>query len=167
MIAWALWLLMTPLLVVVDGFLLETIPFRVDLCAAVATFLALFARSRPLPALILALALARAVLSGGGLAAQYLALALPIALVRPLRAVLDERSVLVQSAVAPLMAYAVPRGLELFARLSGQPIDVLPADTASIVAALLLVPFLVHLLGALTPLRVFSTRARRRPRGDA
>ena len=166
MIAFCAFLFCVPLLVLLDGVLLEHAPLRVDLCAALASYFALFVRSRPLPALLLAVALSRAVLCGGGLAAQYLAFALPVAVLRPLRAVLDEHSFMVQAAVAPLMAFAIPRALEFFARLGGQSVDVLPAETLALLAAVLCVPLVTHLLRRVPPFRSFSTQARRRARGE-
>ena len=167
MIALLAWLLVAPILVLADGWLLELVPFRIDLTAATALAFALTTRSRPLPALILALALARAVMTGGGLAAQYLALALPVALVRPLRAIFDERSPIVQSVVAPVMALSIPRLLETFARLSGEPVDPLPIEVWTLLSAVICVPLAAALLGRIPPLSSFSTRVRRRARGES
>ncbi len=167
MIGWCAWLVLAPLVVLADGLLLAGLPLRVDLAAGLAMFFALSCRGRALPGLIALLALARAVLTGGGLAAQYLALALPVAAVRPVRAVLDERSWLLRGILAPAIAWSIPRGLELFAGLSGALIDVLPSDAASLLTAVFVVPLAAWLFAQLPPLRGFSDRVRRRARGEA
>lgn len=168
MIAWLAWLCLAPLLVLADGFLLERLPARLDLSLAVVVCAAFACRSATLPGLLLTLALARASLTGGGLAAQYLALALPVALVRPLRAVFDEGSFWLRALVAPALAAAMPVLLDVFARLAGEPVDSLPVSTKDLVTAVIAAPCLAALFERTPPLSAFALRARRRrAKGDS
>ena len=70
MIGWCAWLVLAPLVVLADGLLLAGLTLRVDLAAGLAMFFAFSCRGRALPGPIALLAPARAVLSGGGVAAQ-------------------------------------------------------------------------------------------------
>ncbi|MCC6783080.1 MAG: hypothetical protein IT457_09570 [Planctomycetes bacterium] len=167
MIPWLAWIFVAPLLVLLDGFLLPRLPLRCDLAAALVLCIGFACRGASLPGLLFALALARAMLTGGGLAAQYLALALPVAAMRPLRAVFDEGSWRLRALLAPGLAAAIPRLLELFAGLAGAPVDPLPIETRDLLAAVVVVPLLAAVFERVPPLSAFLVRARRRARGEA
>jgi hypothetical protein len=165
MIAILVWTFVAPLFVVADGWLAERLPWRVDLAAVFVMVAALDLRSRSLPPVILVLALARSVLCGGGVAAQFLALALPIAIARPLRVVFDEHAWVLRAFLAPALVTVVPRALSVFAGISGHAVATPSVEFVDLIVAVATLPPMAWLLARLPPLSVLSLRRRRRRSG--
>ncbi|MGE3877478.1 MAG: hypothetical protein AB7I19_00300 [Planctomycetota bacterium] len=159
------WIFVAPLLVVADGWLAERLPWRIDLAAVFVMVAALELRSRSLPMVVLALAFARSVLCGGGVAAQFLALALPVALARPLRVVFDEHAWVLRAFLAPALVAVVPRALEIFAGISGHAVATPRVEFVDLIVAVVTLPPMAWLLARLPPLSVLSLRRRRRRSG--
>lgn len=159
MIAWLVWLFVAPHLLVIEGLVAAIAPVRVDVGTAICLVLALWARPRALPGLLFGLALARALLFAGDLPLHYCALAMPVAVLLPLRGVFFRHSAAWQAVVAGFLAVLVPKAEALFGRLTGQTVDV-ESDIAisAIVLAMLIAPPIAFVLRRTPPLSSFVER---------
>ncbi len=153
---WVLWFLLVPQLHLAVGWLRAAGAPPLDVSVAACLFAVLFARPSALPGLLLGAALGRAVVEGGNLAVQVLALAVPVAVLLPLRHLLFGQRWLWQGLAAALLAVAVPRLDRWFGELFRQAGSMPDLDGLRVVWCVLLVPPLVWLLRRLPPLRLLQ-----------
>ena len=99
-LAWIVWFFLVPQLFWLDRVLAGTLVRPLDLGLAVCFVLALFARTRALPALLLAAAVGRSLIDDGSVALHFLALGVPVAVLLPARGVF--RGIVWQASAAAL-----------------------------------------------------------------
>ena len=155
MIAWVLWCFLVLHLFLLEGAVSAGFAPVLDASVGLCLFMALFARPRALPGLLVSTALARAALVPGSAALHVLALGIPIAVLLPLRSVLSRKLYLWQCAVTAFLAISQPRLLGLRARLTGEELPLGALDAQRLFWAMLLLPPLVFLLRRLPPARRF------------
>ncbi|MCA8943887.1 MAG: hypothetical protein KDB80_15090 [Planctomycetes bacterium] len=153
-LAWIVWFFLVPQLFWLDRVLAGTLVRPLDLGLAVCFVLALFARTRALPALLLAAAVGRSLIDDGSVALHFLALGVPVAVLLPARGVF--RGIVWQASAAAFLALAVPRVGGFFARITHTGLDAVePSTVASVVWAAILVPPVGWLMRQLPPLAAF------------
>lgn len=155
-IAWLLWCFVVLHLFMLEGAVAVWFEPALDMSVALCLYMALFARSKTVPGLLITTALARAALVPGGAALHVLALGIPIAVVLPLRGVLSRRFYLWQCAVTAFLAATQPGLLTLLGRISGESMTVEGFSAARLFWAMLLLPPLVLVLRNLPPLNRFQ-----------
>jgi hypothetical protein len=155
-IAWVLWWILVLHLFLLEGVVAARGLPVLDLSVAICLFMALFARPRAVPGLLISTALARAALVPGSAALHVLALGIPVAVLLPLRGVLSRNLYLWQCAVTAFLAITQPRLLGLLGRLTSEELPVGALGAQRLFWAMLLLPPLVSLLRRLPPLRLFQ-----------
>ena len=158
MISWVLWLFVALHLFLLEGAVALVAPV-LDLGVALCLFMALFARPRAVPGLLIASALARAVLVPGSAALHVLALGIPVAVLLPLRGFFSRKFYLWQCAVTAFLAITQPRLLALLARLTEDDVPGGTLDAGQLFWAMLLVPPLVFVLRSVPPLNRFQEKS--------
>lgn len=158
MISWVLWLFVALHLFLLEGALSLVAPV-LDLSVALCLFMALFARPRAVPGLLITTALARAVLVPGSAALHVLALGIPVAVLLPLRGIFSRKFYLWQCAVTAFLAITQPRLLALLARLTEDDVPGGTLDAGQLFWAMLLVPPLVFVLRSVPPLNRFQEKS--------
>lgn len=160
MIAWGAWFFLALPFFLLDGWLAAHALPGLDLTLAFCLYLALFARSRALPGLLVMAGLARSVVLDGDAALHVLALGVPVAVLVPLRVFFSRHHLAWQGLASAFLALTEPHMTALLAHLSEQPApDDSPTTVLSILAAAALVPAATWLLRQLPPLRGFVERS--------
>lgn len=152
---WLLWFLLAPQLFVLQG-ALETMAWPpCDVAVLLCLFLALFAKPRALPGLLLGAAMGRALIDEASLPVQILVIGIPVAVLVPLRSLLFGQRWAWQVAAAALCALAVPRLSGLCGLWFDQPSAAATVDAWRVGWSCVLAPPLLWLLRRLPPMRAF------------
>jgi len=151
-----LWFLLLPQAFLGAAWLAEAGGPQLDVGALAAVFLALFARPRALPLLLLGAATGRALVDEAAVPVQMLVLGVPVAVLLPLRAWFH-RQLWWQVAASLLLAIAVPRLAGLCGRWFEQP-SAASVEWPRVLATALLGPPLLWLLRRLPPLASLQER---------
>ncbi|HLQ37061.1 MAG TPA: hypothetical protein VK348_04630 [Planctomycetota bacterium] len=154
--SWLCWFLLVPLLFLGEGLLREVGLPPLDTAALLCLFLALFARASALPGLVLGAALGRALVDDACLPVQVLVLAVPVALLLPLRTLFFRQRWLWQGAAAAFAALAIPKLAGLCGTLFDQPSAGAELDGVRVAVAAVGLPPLLLLLRRVPPLQPFT-----------
>jgi len=159
MMRWLLWYLLAPqsflVLAMVESLGLPTL----DGGVLVGLFLVVFAELPALPWLLLGAAMGRAVVDEASLATQILVIGLPVAVLLPLRTVLESRRWIWQMAIAAVIAWVLPELAAFLVRWTGHGLHVAAASPWAPVVAACYAPLLLAMLRWLPPFQAFEERA--------
>lgn len=155
MIPWLLYFFIVPGMLLAHGALAQACVPTLDPTLVLCLISVIYLRSRALPGLLFCVALARALLLEGSLAAHFLALAVPVAALLPMRGFFYQRSPFWQCAAAAFLAFVVPRLAVFFSGFSGQMVAVAPESLTGLLWSTLLVPPAAFVLQFLPPFSSF------------
>ncbi|MDA0373722.1 MAG: hypothetical protein O2865_08045 [Planctomycetota bacterium] len=159
MIRWFLWFFLAPYLFLVEGLLAGTLPFRVDLAAAICLLAALFVRTSAVPGFLLCAALGRALLEDGDAAVHFLSMGIPVAVLLPARLAFVERSLAIQVLAAAFLALTMGPVAAFFAELSRQPVDVAAGSGwSAVMLTAFVAPLAAGVLWRLPPFGLFAEK---------
>lgn len=153
---WVLWYLLAP-----QAFLVLAMAESLGLPALdggvlLGLFLVVHAEITALPWLLLGAAMGRAVVDEASLATQILVLGVPVAVLLPLRAVLESRRWVWQMGIAAVLALVLPELAALLARWTGNGLQVATASPWAPLVAACYAPLLLGLLRWVPPFHAFE-----------
>lgn len=151
-VSWFLWFYLGPALFLVQTWV-EGIGLPVpDVALTLCLLCGLHLRTATLPGLLLCAALGRSLAFGGSLPLQFLVMAVPVAVLLPLRALFPRQALLWQVFLAAVLAVAVPRFAALLVPLAGELAGYAAPGWGSVTWAALSVPPCAWLLQRMPPL---------------
>jgi hypothetical protein len=153
---WVLWYLLAPQAFLVLAMADSLGSPALDGGVLIGLFLVVHAEVAALPWLLLGAAMGRAVVDEASLATQILVLGVPVALLLPLRAVLESRRWVWQMAIAAVLALVLPELAALLARWTGNTLQVATASPWAPLVAACYAPLLLGLLRWLPPFQAFE-----------
>jgi len=153
---WLLWFLLVPQAFLLVGFLQDLGLPRIDMAVFAALYLAWFAQVRALPALLLGVAIGRALVEQATLPVHLLVVGVPVAVLLPLRAMFVAQRWVWQAFAAALLAVSVPKLAALCGRIFDQPAPAGHVDAWSLLWAALLLPPLLLSARFVPPFRAFT-----------